>query len=170
MDYNEYHRQYQNARYKCRMEEARRQLGGCCGVCGTTENLQFDHKDRSSKGMTITDMKCYSEVRFQEELVKCQLLCVTCHNQKTVQEVWGGPSPHGALRKYQSGCRCDLCVENYRTYNREYQRRIKGYKPKVAREILHGTYGRYRKGCRCYECKAANSEKMRKYRGARPSG
>ena len=35
------------------------------------------------------------------------------------------------------------------------------------RIIDHGTYGRYRKGCRCDPCKAANTERHRKYREKR---
>jgi hypothetical protein len=31
----------------------------------------------------------------------------------------------------------------------------------------HGTYGKYRKGCRCDGCRAANAERMRKYKAKR---
>lgn len=59
-------------------------LGGKCVGCGTTENLQFDHIDRTTK--------TYSSIQGQlnrsldvliEEANKCQLLCRNCHITKS---------------------------------------------------------------------------------------
>ena len=71
-------------RYHQALSEAKEQLGGKCVKCGTTEKLQFDHihpKDKLfaiSKQILMADRK-----KFQEELDKCQLLCIDCHIEKT---------------------------------------------------------------------------------------
>jgi hypothetical protein len=38
--------------------------------------------------------------------------------------------------------------------------------PKLKPLAPHGDYKRYRRGCRCAECKTANTERMKKYRGS----
>ena len=58
-------------------------LGGKCCGCGVTENLQFDHIDRTKKSFTIG--KCLGKTLdvLMEEANKCQLLCKECHQHKT---------------------------------------------------------------------------------------
>ena len=58
-------------------------LGGKCCGCGATENLQFDHIDRTKKSFTIG--KCLGKTLdvLIEEANKCQLLCQECHQHKT---------------------------------------------------------------------------------------
>jgi len=61
-------------------------LGGKCVKCGTTERLEFDHIDRTTKKYTITPKLSYKFDNIKEELDKCQLLCAPCHLDKTASE------------------------------------------------------------------------------------
>jgi ribosomal protein S25 len=56
-------------------------LGGSCIVCGTTKNLNVDHKDPSTK----VDHRIWSWSwdRALQELDKCQLFCEKHHREKT---------------------------------------------------------------------------------------
>ena len=58
-------------------------LGGKCVGCGATENLQFDHIDRTKKSFTIGKYMGYTLEKLIEEADKCQLLCKECHQYKT---------------------------------------------------------------------------------------
>ena len=58
-------------------------LGGKCVGCGTTENLEFDHIDRTLKEFTISKKPDYTFERIKPELDKCRLLCKDCHAVKT---------------------------------------------------------------------------------------
>ena len=60
------------------------QFGACCNVCGSTENLQFDHLDKHTKKGNVTTIlytRGFGEA--VEEAKKCQLLCDKCHRVKT---------------------------------------------------------------------------------------
>ena len=59
-------------------------LGGKCCGCGTTENLQFDHLDRTTKSFCIGKNLAAKLEKLEEEARKCQLLCQDCHNVKTL--------------------------------------------------------------------------------------
>ena len=61
-------------------------LGGKCVKCGTTERLEFDHIDRTTKKYTIGGKLSYKFDYLKEELDKCQLLCAFCHLEKTASE------------------------------------------------------------------------------------
>ena len=70
-------------------------LGGKCVECGVTENLQFDHINPLEKSFAISETLHFSskmkkEVKFDEELNKCQLLCPTCHMKKTKNDWLSG--------------------------------------------------------------------------------
>ena len=70
-------------------------LGGKCVECGVTENLQFDHINPLEKSFAISESLHFSprmkkEVKFDEELNKCQLLCPTCHMKKTKNDWLSG--------------------------------------------------------------------------------
>ena len=59
-------------------------LGGKCTVCGTTENLEFDHKDPKEKSFSISpNLKQSINERMMKEIDKCHLLCNDCHKKKT---------------------------------------------------------------------------------------
>ena len=61
-------------------------LGGKCVKCGTTERLEFDHIDRTTKKYTIASRVTNNFTILKEELNKCQLLCAPCHLEKTAKE------------------------------------------------------------------------------------
>lgn len=77
-------KEYMRNRWVKRRLNAIAQLGGKCVTCGTTENLEFDHKDASLKSFSLGKFSSCSEVKWQAELSKCRLLCKSCHLNKTV--------------------------------------------------------------------------------------
>jgi hypothetical protein len=58
---------------------------GPCRCCGSWKNLEVDHKDPSQK--VHHRVWSWSELRRQEELKKCQVLCHDCHLRKTVVDL-----------------------------------------------------------------------------------
>ena len=58
-------------------------LGGRCKICNGKENLEFDHIDANNKSFNISKFMNYSKKKVEEELKKCQLLCHSCHLEKT---------------------------------------------------------------------------------------
>jgi len=75
-------REYHLCRYHARRAAAIIQLGGQCVRCDSVEELQFDHIDPEQKLFALSKAGV-SEVSFQVELEKCQLLCGKCHCRKT---------------------------------------------------------------------------------------
>jgi hypothetical protein len=124
MNSNEYMREYMLNRYHQRRKAALEYLGGKCVICQTTENLELDHIDRSSKSIDIARMWSVSEVRFWEEIKKCQLLCKDHHLDKSFEV--GDIKPkadHGSTSLYRRGCRCYECREANSIYLKEYRKR-----------------------------------------------
>lgn len=76
---NAYFRAYK----RNRRAEAIAMLGGVCVKCGTTENLEIDHVDPSTKLYEIRDVLWYRRDVRLAELAKCQLLCEDHHSDKT---------------------------------------------------------------------------------------
>lgn len=105
----DYIARYNLARYKKRMAEAIEILGGACVICGSTENLQLDHINPSTKKFNVGKLWSVNQEEFLEEITKCQLLCFTCHIAKTIvydkkQKVHMGKEPRrkskpGVLRQ-----------------------------------------------------------------------
>ena len=81
-------------------------LGGVCVECGTTEDLEIDHIDPSTKSFEI--LKCYDHKldKVLSEVDKCQLLCKTHHKIKSDREA---SFEHGAGLTGKRFCYCDLC-------------------------------------------------------------
>lgn len=109
---NEYMREYMN-RYRAKRRAATiAQLGSKCCKCGSSDNLQFDHIDPTSREWLISDMFAMPKARLQSELAKCQLLCQPCHNLKTLSDLGQKPrrGNHGTVGSYRY-CRpsCDAC-------------------------------------------------------------
>jgi hypothetical protein len=93
----------------------------CCVNCGTTEGLQVDHIDPSTK--LSHKVWSWSLERREAELAKCQVLCSFCHKAKTAAERWR-PIPHGTHSGYaHHGCRCSACRAGQRVYQRMLDRR-----------------------------------------------
>lgn len=59
-------------------------LGGKCVHCETTDELEFDHIDSSSKSFAIAKAWNRRWEVLVVELDKCQLLCRPCHRVKSV--------------------------------------------------------------------------------------
>ena len=76
--------QYTRERRQNRRKILIEHLGGKCVGCGTTEDLQFDHLDRTQKSFTIAKCLDYSMDKLMSEVDKCQLLCHTCHEFKSL--------------------------------------------------------------------------------------
>lgn len=85
-----------------------------CNVCGATDDLQLDHRDRTTK--VSHRIWSWAKERREAELAKCQALCVPCHKAKTRSEFSGWD--HGATGYKKHGCRCEVC----RAGNTEYRR------------------------------------------------
>lgn len=116
-EYNAYMKQYMDERYYRRQRYCIEKLGGKCVRCGSVERLEFDHVDPNNKSFSIgSKLAGVSQSKLDEELDKCQLLCYDCHKVKH-------ESQHGMIRKYQKGCRCPLCVDAMRSYNKSYKRK-----------------------------------------------
>lgn len=79
-------REQAKKRKKLHKQKCLERLGGKCVKCGTTERLEFDHIDKTTKKYKITSGLCYSLDRLFEEVDKCQLLCKPCHIQKSIEQ------------------------------------------------------------------------------------
>lgn len=112
--FGEKRREYQRERHARWREMAVVHLGGRCAVCGTSENLEFHHKDPADKSFSIAHIWSHKWEKQVQELAKCELRCVTHHRQEHA-------APHGARRRYDLGCRCDICVTFYRTYRAAFR-------------------------------------------------
>jgi hypothetical protein len=116
----EYQRTYQLAKYNRWMAEAKESLGGKCVVCGTIENLEFDHIDPATKSFTVGSYRPARD-KFDAEVAKCQLLCYDHHKEKTSRE--NRIEVHGTWGMYcNRKCRCDECRKFVNAYMREYKR------------------------------------------------
>ena len=96
-------------------------LGGKCSLCGSPEQLEFDHLDPKNKHFKIADILELNDSRIESEVNKCQLLCKPCHHQKTLdKQEYGKPSAHGTLWRYiRHKCRCPKCRTRMNNYQRE---------------------------------------------------
>lgn len=120
--YTAYQAPYYLARYHRRRREAVELLGGQCSRCGSSERLEFDHKERSLKSAEIALLLTQGQNRLNEEVQKCQLLCHGCHVEKTRQETTVG---HGGGTTGIRRCKCELCYAKKLEYNREWKRKKK---------------------------------------------
>lgn len=102
-------------------------LGGTCMRCGSVNDLEFDHIDPSTKVMVISKMWTSSREKFMEELKKCQLLCHSCHLEKSRKEgslfhPWNrGKKTHGPAY-ISHKCRCDICKQWQRERAQKYRK------------------------------------------------
>lgn len=124
-------RQYHLDRYYSIRDKAKKYLGGVCVVCGTTESLEFDHIDPSTKLFTIANKMFIPWDALVAELDKCQLLCHHHHKDKHSTQ-------HGSLRMYTNyKCRCDLCRLNWNAHSAEYKKR-KRRENKLGNHLMAG--------------------------------
>lgn len=132
-------RQYLKDRYYAQRKLFISTLGGCCAKCGSTSDLEIDHKDPREKSFNIG--RLWADKRINEALVelsKCQLLCERCHLIKSGKETTirqDGTFKHGTTTGWmKKKCRCNLCAYAHREWhnNRNANRRNgrPGYKPR----------------------------------------
>lgn len=93
-----------------------------CVRCDSTEALRLDHIDPGQK--VSHRIWSWSTARREAELAKCQVLCETCHREKTAEDMvrLGLVSQHGSIRMYNVyGCRCDPCKRAKYDANKRYR-------------------------------------------------
>lgn len=99
-------------------------LGNQCAICKSKVELEFDHIDPQTKTDGIANLWTASNVKFEAELDKCQLLCKPCHINKT--RVEATTTSHGTFSMYQrQKCRCTICKEFYNAYSRTWKQNNK---------------------------------------------
>lgn len=92
-NYNNDMNLYMKNRWTTRRLLAIEKLGGICVRCSSSNFLEFDHIDPSTKIMTIAKASSRSEQFFWNEVSKCQLLCVPCHLEKSAEDIRAGKNP-----------------------------------------------------------------------------
>lgn len=135
------------------MAERRRQrratliemAGSKCIKCGSTDKLEFDHRERKDKLLTLSGKGLDGAwLKILIELDKCDLLCRRHHLEKTLAVDERSPAwnkgvtrlgevipEHGHEVRYVNGCRCDPC-------------RQARYDAKIRRGETDGSRGRYK--------------------------
>lgn len=104
-------RDYQKMWMRKRRAEWVESKGGKCEKCGSTEQLEIDHIDRSLKTIKASVLWSRNETVRAKELENCQLLCNACHKEKTRLEKMKDLK-HGDYGMYKArGCRCQLCKD-----------------------------------------------------------
>ena len=114
--------EYMKARRLERRQELLILSGNRCKICNSTDSLEFNHIDRSTKLITLSGKGLDgSWETILKELDKCELLCNNCHLEKTREQYknkeirpWNSnrhlPYIHGTVRTYSEiACRCDDC-------------------------------------------------------------
>lgn len=125
---------YMRERRKSRRIKLIALAGGKCIECGSVEDLEFDHRDPTTRSFHLSGKALDGKwERILEELDKCDLLCRPHHRIKTNAngEHGGGHNridDHGTEAMYAKGCKCDPCV-------------LARYNARVRRGELKGTRG-----------------------------
>jgi len=118
--YREQHREELNLKERQRINILRQiyidQLGGKCIKCGSTDNLEFDHIDPTTKLYKIQSI-LYNPELLKIELAKCQLLCFSCHIEKSTLEK--AINIIEGCKNSIHTCKCHTCKERAREYRRE---------------------------------------------------
>ena len=110
----EENRIYSLERYHKLRKAAIQKLGGICVGCGTTDGLEFHHKDPTIKSFGVGEFWSISKAKLTAELEKCELRCSKHHKEFHA-------SKHGTVGCYRhQKCRCDLCLAANRKYMQAY--------------------------------------------------
>jgi 5-methylcytosine-specific restriction endonuclease McrA len=115
-------RTYQRQWIKARRDVWIKEHGPCVD-CGGWEELEIDHRDRSTKERFISRIWSYSAAKRMEELEKCVVRCTACHRKKTHKETTRSEAErHGRYTTYNKDkCRCAACVAAANEHKREYR-------------------------------------------------
>lgn len=93
-------------------------LGGKCISCGSTDKLEFHHRNRQEKfSHRIWSWK------IELELSKCDLLCSKCHWDHTCKERSYKNNIHGTDALYRNGCKCIDCKAAHSTRIANWRKR-----------------------------------------------
>lgn len=115
------HKQYELVRYHKKRQKAIEILGGKCVNCGSTESLEIDHINPDEKEFNISKIWSLSDKRFLKELQKCQLLCHSCHDEKTYG-IMRKNRKHGTWAMYRRArCKCNICKEFFNNYRQNWR-------------------------------------------------
>lgn len=112
---------YFKDRREKRRKHLRSLLGGKCVRCGSTKDLHFDHKNPKKKKRRIADLIDAPEDILMAEVNKCELMCASCHRDKTREKNEHGQpkSKHGTIWYYKKfKCRCPKCKKAMSKYNK----------------------------------------------------
>lgn len=113
-------RDYQNAWLTKRRTAWIEDQGGQCSICGSSEGLEVDHIDPSTKLVNPKAIWNRSKAFREAELAKCQVLCTDCHKAKTLVD--RGHLAHGTVSMYKNqGCRCRACTDANTASVRRYR-------------------------------------------------
>lgn len=97
----EYMRQWTHALIEKRKAASIKALGGKCVDCGSTENLEFDHKDPKHKRDRLSRMWTRKKAVVWAEVRKCELRCHDCHARRHAAR--GEPGPMEAAFEKKGG-------------------------------------------------------------------
>ena len=155
-----FRRAYNKNYYYKRRQKLYDYLGGRCVVCGSVEELEFDHIDPNQKAYDIGKNMSLDSIK--DELDKCQLLCNTCHIKKTNADKQ--PFTHGTYYAWmRRKCPCNECLVAKRQWHdirNAKRRKAEGNGP-ANLPADHGTYKSYKRGCKCDLCRKANADYVR---------
>ena len=90
----------------------------CCKHCGTQLHLELHHRISNQK--ISHNIWSWSEIRRRIELLKCDVLCRSCHLEETLKQRnrQNSQLAHNAMTYIKYHCRCDKCCDAYKTKNR----------------------------------------------------
>jgi hypothetical protein len=121
--------QYMRDRRSKRRETLVELKGGKCQVCGSTDTLEFNHRERTLKLFGISGAALDKAwFKILAEVEKCDLLCSEHHKDYTREQWMAGeilpwndksdrPYEHGTARTYsEQQCRCPECRMAKRLY------------------------------------------------------
>ena len=90
------HKQKYFAPGRARLLSAKLQRGECadCHLQVTAENAcAFDFDHLTDKELNVSSMVTYSDMRFEREVAKCELVCSNCHRLRTQTRPRVHPNP-----------------------------------------------------------------------------
>lgn len=109
--YGDQKREYDRLRASTARAEFVASRGGICAKCGSSEQIEIDHIDPKTKEYKIATIWSRKKEIREYELAKCQLLCNSCHKEKSAREATKDLQ-HGTLNMYKARhCRCQPCKD-----------------------------------------------------------
>jgi hypothetical protein len=136
-NWNAYIRDYQKKKYVERKDIYIQKLGGKCVLCSSTESLEFDHVDATTKSFTFTTkIATLSIEKLNLEAEKLQLLCNKCHKEKTATSSDDGSVGHGQGSSGKRNCPCAPCKAKKAEYMKSKQKQYNSVRDKKRRLVV----------------------------------